>query len=663
VSNGASITNQGAYSLEGQGNSIVAGAGSGTFENDGFFVKSQSLLADIGTVGIPFTNNNTIVVQYGVLNFTTVLTNTAEAKVNVVARGDGEVRGSNMIFEGASTLTGDGILRATGTLTWQGATMTGSGNVFIDPGATMLVQGGLTDSGFTVTNNFQVRWESGTITLNNGAVINNQTGAGFQAESNDVMNTTLAPGTFNNYGIFRKIQAGLPWGSTEIQVVFNSVPAQGQQLTTLDAQFGSIGLRGVDSAGNGGTIQAVLQVAADAQIEFGSFGQTITLLDGTVFSGAGTVRVTNRGRLTIANGASVTNSSTTTFEVGGSDNRLPGNTEGILFGNGIFVNNGTSNWRDGWVRSILQIKNYGQLNLVCENSNGPFTIDSSILTNFSAGTITWTGGGFLMQTQANMQRKSLIDNFGSFTFQTAGVISDGDAQLFQTSQGINNETTGTIQKVGGNQNQIDVTFQTAGTVYLNGRDFSFKLSVLQTGGLVVIGNGELLTENNYYLEGGTLLLSNTGQAVLILGGLGGDNSLSIGPGGTLGGFGFVGGSVTNDGTIDFSLGGAAPGALRIMSDFTQSASGTLKMRVLSAQNQQYDRLIIGTRAGAAYLAGTLQVSALPGFNPTNGDLFPIITYPAVIGNFNTPYQLPSWLNWSWVLDVNGLTLKVKQYGP
>src|SRR2546421_4626117 len=107
----------------------------------------------------------------------------------------------------------------------------------------MYLMGMFTDSGFTITNSGLTSWQDGTITLNNGAVINNQARAEFEILSNATMNTTGGGATFNNYGTFAKYQTqGLFWGPTEIQVPFNGLTAPGQQPSTVDSEFGSIGL-------------------------------------------------------------------------------------------------------------------------------------------------------------------------------------------------------------------------------------------------------------------------------------------------------------------------------------------------------------------------------------------------------------------------------------
>jgi hypothetical protein len=68
---------------------------------------------------------------------------------------------------------------------------------------------------------------------------------------------------------------------------------------------------------------------------------------------------------------------------------------------------------------------------------------------------------------------------------------------------------------------------------------------------------------------------------------------------------------------------------------------------------QYDRLIV---TGTANLAGTLQVTAPPGFNPAVNDQFSILTYAQHQGDFNRPYLLPTLPNpRQWAATAPGAT--------
>ena len=546
-----------------------------------------------------------------------------------------------MTFTGGS-LTGDGTLRVTGngaTCTWIGTLMNGTGNVIVDTNATLILQTGFTDSGFTITNNWLTRWVDGNIALNNGAVIINQPTDLFQVEMKTaVMYNTAGTATFNNYGTFRKIQgAGQPWGSTEIQIPFNSVTVRGQPTSMVDAQFGSIGLRGTD------TIQGNVNAATDAQVEFGAVNEVVILLDGTTFTGTGTVRVTAAGELAIAGNAQVTNSGT--FELGGFDPRLePSDIHGFLVGPGTFWNNGTSEFTAGSLTNVTEFRNYAQLVLQSEGGNNNVQISSSVLRNYAQGTITWTGEGVLLGGGGE------IDNLGAFT-----VISVADlVQGAQAPLGFINEPSGSFVVGAGDAVNFDVPFTTSGIVVLGGQADTFSQGVTQNSGITSIDNGSLNT-TFYRLTAGILDLGNNQQGILWV-----TDTLTISQGAYFTGIGEVIGSVTNGGTINLGGFGAPLGDLTITLNYTQTATGTLRMRILSPQNLQYDGFFV---RGTANLAGTLQVIALAGFNPANGDKFAILSFGQAVGNFVTPYSLPALpgqLSWSVSFGSTGLTLTAKQ---
>jgi len=313
---------------------------------------------------------------------------------------------------------------------------------------------------------------------------------------------------------------------------------------------------------------------------------------------------------------------------------------------------GTSNWRWGAALNVKWLNN-GRLNLRNEDVNGLFVIDSTVITNIASSTVAWTEGDFLM-TSTNANQPSLIDNQGTFDVQTGNDLRDDPNAL---SAGIVNESSGIFQKSAGTSTTIEVAFTTSGYVNLSGWSIAFQKGVTQTGGGTSLNNGTL-TAPTYSLSGGTLSLGDDGQGALNVAG-----GLFISAGATFGGFGTVTGNVNNSGTIDFALGGPAPGVLNITGNFLQFSTGTLRMRLQAVQNQQYDQLDI---VGNANLAGNLQVSALPGFTAVAGNWFYIIQVAnggKVDGDFNSPYGLPplgAGLSWGTIYGNGGIQLTVNK---
>jgi hypothetical protein len=98
------------------------------------------------------------------------------------------------------------------------------------------------------------------------------------------------------------------------------------------------------------------------------------------------------------------------------------------------------------------------------------------------------------------------------------------------------------------------------------------------------------------------------------------------------------GDLVNSGTLQFS--GVSPGTLSVTGNYTQSASGTLSVRLAGAASGQYDRFLV---TGKATLDGSLAVSLLNGFVPKAGDVYKVITHASRVGSFatlNAPAGIP-----------------------
>jgi hypothetical protein len=92
-------------------------------------------------------------------------------------------------------------------------------------------------------------------------------------------------------------------------------------------------------------------------------------------------------------------------------------------------------------------------------------------------------------------------------------------------------------------------------------------------------------------------------------------------GGTLAGSGTIDANVQNAGQVDVGGAGAA-GLLIVTGNYTQTAAGTLNMKLGGYDpGTKFDQLQIG---GVARLAGTLNVTLLPDFTPEGDDFFQVI---------------------------------------
>jgi outer membrane autotransporter protein len=220
------------------------------------------------------------------------------------------------------------------------------------------------------------------------------------------------------------------------------------------------------------------------------------------------------------------------------------------------------------------------------------------------------------------------------------------------------------------QNGVAVFAGTAGTVtvtqpiFFTGMEFmtdGYQIDQGVEGGLNLIGSPTITTESgvtatiNAILDGaggitkeglGTLILNgaNTylGTTAIDAGSLIVDGSIAtiamaetfVNAGGLLGGNGIIGGDVTNGGIV--SPGnpfGTNPGTLHVSGDYTQNASGTLRIEIAGTALGQFDVLSVG---GHASLAGTLQLVRLGNFQLQIGDKITFLTAPGgVSGTFST----------------------------
>jgi len=148
---------------------------------------------------------------------------------------------------------------------------------------------------------------------------------------------------------------------------------------------------------------------------------------------------------------------------------------------------------------------------------------------------------------------------------------------------------------------------------------------------IISGSGSLSQEGSgvTVLTGANTFtgLTTVDQGTLAVNGAIAGNALVNG--GTLRGFGRIGGNVVNRALV-VPGDTVTPGTLTIGGNYTQTAQGTLGIRLASTSN--FDRLMVG---GGANLNGTLTVGYLNGFTAKLGDEFKIIeTQTGVSGQFS-----------------------------
>ena len=161
----------------------------------------------------------------------------------VISGGSLDIAAASSITAGGSltlsggTLTGGGTLTVTSTMVWSSGTMSGSDSTIIQSGATLTLSAGTsTLDTRTLDNSGTITWTGGTFYLNNSAVLNNQSGALFDMQSNNTMSFSVGPaGSFTNSGTFRK-SAGT--GISSIDDAFDNTGG------TIEGQSGTLSFTG-----------------------------------------------------------------------------------------------------------------------------------------------------------------------------------------------------------------------------------------------------------------------------------------------------------------------------------------------------------------------------------------------------------------------------------
>ena len=122
----------------------------------------------------------------------------------------------------------------------------------------------------------------------------------------------------------------------------------------------------------------------------------------------------------------------------------------------------------------------------------------------------------------------------------------------------------------------------------------------------------------------------------------GDASLIIAQGSMVDGEGNVDVNVLNSGEL---APGFSPGLFLIGEDYGQTSSGLLDIELAGlVRGDEFDALLV---AGDMRLAGSLVVDLIDGFVPSPGNMFDIMDFATLIGEFDTLQlaDLPN--NWSW----------------
>jgi autotransporter-associated beta strand protein len=413
-------------------------------------------------------------------------------------------------------------------------------------------------------------------------VVNNGTTAQIAA-SNAVALSLLIGDSFGTTAVAGSTVELLPGGVLQLGATSAALTIGPEG--TLNLHGGLVQLLATTSFVNNGVLMFTAPVPANAPVTAGVTGTgivifdltgTITVASNNIYSGAtiltaGTLQAGSTGALS-PNSAFTVNS---VLDLHGFNNTI-----GSLSGSGLVLNNGSA-------AAALTVGN----NNTSSSFNGVLKdgISPLQLIKIGTGTLTLTGTN---------------------TYTGGTTISAGTVQLGQGG------TTGSV--AGDIINNGNLAFDRSNTA-------TFAQNISGTGSVTQLGTGTtILSGTNTY--SGTTTVSN---GSLIVDGSIASPQTVVNSGAFLGGHGTVGGSLINNGTVGQNN---SPGTLTVGNDFTQSASGTLRIGVAGTAPGQHDLLAVN---GHASVAGTLQLLSLGGFSLQPGETITFLTAKnGVSGTFN-----------------------------
>src|SRR5262249_22831474 len=136
-------------------------------------------------------------------------------------------------------LTGSGNLHVEGPFTWQGGSFSGPGTITARAGIDIITAAHVSTKGLsakTLINSGPAIWSGdGTITLMEGAIISNASGAIFDCTGDGIMENGLGENRVYNAGLFRKTGGT---NTTRIDVPFSNTGTIEVQAGTLSFNAG-----------------------------------------------------------------------------------------------------------------------------------------------------------------------------------------------------------------------------------------------------------------------------------------------------------------------------------------------------------------------------------------------------------------------------------------
>ena len=651
--------------ITGAGNLTKVGTGTLTLAGNNTYLGSTLVSAGILQAGsaTAFSANSAFTVNsqldlngfsntIGSLAGNGIVTNNGGASATLAVGNDNtNTAFSGSLQDGTSTLgltkVGTGTLTLAGNDTYLGTTLVSAGA--LQAGSATAFSA---NSAFTVNSQLDLNGFSNTIgsLAGNGIVTNNGGASATLAVGNDNTNTafsgSLQDGTStlgltkvgtgtltlagnNTYLGTTLVSAGILQAGSGTAFSASSAFTVNSQLD-LNGFSNTVGsLAGNGIVTNNGGASATLAVGND---------NTNTAFSGSLQDGTSTLGLTKVGTGTLT----LTGENTYTGETTINDGTLQlgnGGTTGSITGN--VANNGILAFNrsdfitfDGLISGTGSLAKLGSGTLTLSNSNiysGGTTIAGGTIVTQNASALGT--GPVAFDNGTAFQVQNLLNVNGSWTvFPGSASVSGGTVQTF-----------GDFNLGGGGTLIANASFNIPGAANINSSGlevnsaFTVNDNVNLSGSSAAIVNGVLTSASVNVNDASSLVVNNSGTVAA---------NVNVGPSALLGLFGRINGSVINAGFFQgtgvvngnvFNSGIVSPGTsigtLTINGNYTQSASGTLRIEVAGASPGQYDVLVVN---GGASLAGRLQLLRIGGFRPRIGDQLAFLAASGgVSGTFNT----------------------------
>jgi arabinan endo-1,5-alpha-L-arabinosidase len=463
----------------------------------------------------------------------------------------------------------------------------------------------------------------------------------------------------------------------------------------IAGQFSSVGHFTADTATM--IVRGTGSFTASADLNIGDTGDGSTPATGTLeLRDSAAVTVNATGGFYVGSGFSAGTRAVGTVNHTGGTLTASGNFDGafIVGGRGSALASGTYNLSGGAVTASTNVQIGGRGTGVVSQSGGTFNANSYLaIGRFNGATGSWNiSAGTLNQT--NAARSLIVGEEGNGTLTVGGngaVNVAGPLRLASLATAV-----GAVNLNGGVLTAAQVTKGSgSGTFNFNGGTLrasanqsafmqgltlanvdaggamidtqAFNLTVAQPlvqksalgstldGGLTKLGAGTLYLTGASTYSGGTFI--NAGRVVVsnVTGSGLGTGWVTVAPAGTLGGSGFIGANVVNNGVVNPGVGA---GVLTINAGFSQQPGGVLHIDVGGVAN--FDRLVVN---GTAALDGTLKLSLINGFTLTTPTSFDVLDGTTLTGRF-VALDLPALSGFLWdasQLYVTGSLAVVPQF--